>query len=458
MGTWNILSLNRPAALRRVTDEMKKYKLSILALQEMRWKGCDVMDVKEHTVFYSCGDRCLFGTGFIVEKRIRHSVIEFIPIDERLCALRLRSRFFNIALINVHAPTEDKDDDYKDNFYDKLQASLSKLPQNDVKIVLGDMNAQVGQEQVFLPTIGLHSVHEDSNDNGFRLIDFAASNNMVVSSTCFPHKNIHKVTWCSPNGQTENQIDHVLINRRHASDILDVRSCRGADCDTDHYLVRIKYKQRISLVKMQRGVRQEKFDSRKLVEDNDARKQYESKIREKLIETRNSEQTEETGEEDANDIIESTWTNLKNTIIEAANETVGIQTTKKRNDWYDDECKQKIEERNKARMKMLNRKTRAAVEEFNEKRKQARNECRKKKRMAEKEKFQHIVEMQETGNIREMYKEIKDIKKGFQPRTTLCKNGQGQLIGDSTQILNRWAEYFEELLGNNTIPGDMRIL
>jgi len=46
-----------------------------------------------------------------------------------------------------------------------------------------------------------------------------------------------KKTWTSPNGKTHNQIDHVLIDRRWHSNVLDLRSLRGADCDTDHNLV-----------------------------------------------------------------------------------------------------------------------------------------------------------------------------------------------------------------------------
>jgi hypothetical protein len=78
----------------------------------------------------------------------------------------------------------------------------------------------LGRKNSFKPMTGNESLHEDSNDNGVREVNFATSKNLVVKRTMFPHRNIHKYTWTSPNGKTHNQIDHLLIDRRWHSSIL----------------------------------------------------------------------------------------------------------------------------------------------------------------------------------------------------------------------------------------------
>jgi hypothetical protein len=53
----------------------------------------------------------------------------------------------------------------------------------------------------------------------------------------------------SPDGKTHNQIDHTLIYRRQQSSVLDIRSFRAMDCNTDHYLVVAKVRKRLALGK-----------------------------------------------------------------------------------------------------------------------------------------------------------------------------------------------------------------
>ena len=118
-----------------------------------------------------------------------------------------------------------------------------------MKIILGDFNAKVGRENIFKTTIGYGSPHQDSNDNGVRIENFATSKNLLLKSTMFLHQDIHKYTWTSPDGKTHNQIDHILIHRRWHSSILDVRSFREADRDTDHYLMVAKVRERFAVIK-----------------------------------------------------------------------------------------------------------------------------------------------------------------------------------------------------------------
>ena len=71
------------------------------------------------------------------------------------------------------------------------------------------------------------------------LLEFALGNNLKVMSTQFQHKKIHKGTCLAPDQMTLNQIDHVLINSEKKELIEDVRTMRGPNIDSDHYLLKI---------------------------------------------------------------------------------------------------------------------------------------------------------------------------------------------------------------------------
>jgi len=76
---------------------------------------------------------------------------------------------------------------------------------------MGDLNSKVGcnnaGKERSMGREGLGCM----NDNGSRLIDTCVENDLVIGGTLFKHKTIHKVTWTSPSGKTQNQIDHIMI-------------------------------------------------------------------------------------------------------------------------------------------------------------------------------------------------------------------------------------------------------
>jgi hypothetical protein len=81
----------------------------------------------------------------------------------------------------------------------------------------------------------------------------------------FPHHKIHKYTWTSAEGKTHNQTEHVLIGGIRHSIILQVRSFRVADCDTDHHLVVPKVRERLEVTKQAaQKIDTERFNVKKL--------------------------------------------------------------------------------------------------------------------------------------------------------------------------------------------------
>jgi len=57
-----------------------------------------------------------------------------------------------------------------------------------MKILLGYFNVKLGREDIFKPKIGNESLHQDNNDNGVRIVNFAASKTYLLRARCSPTK------------------------------------------------------------------------------------------------------------------------------------------------------------------------------------------------------------------------------------------------------------------------------
>jgi hypothetical protein len=204
-----------------------------------------------------------------------------------------------------------------------------------MKILLGDFNVKVGREDIFKPRICTENLHEASNDNGVRVVNFATSENLIVKSITFPNRDIHKHTCTSPDDVTHNQIDHVLIDKRRHSNTLDVRSFRRADCDTDHYLVVAKLRETISVSKRaKQNSDLERFDLKRL-DDVEVKEKYQAEISNRFA---GLEILDESFD------INNAWESIRENIKTSAKNNLGYHRLKHNKPWFDDECSKLIDQ------------------------------------------------------------------------------------------------------------------
>lgn len=435
--TWNVRTLYTAGGLRILESIGNKYKADLIALQEIRWTGEGVLHKKNFDLFYSCDKKNhLLGTGFLVGRKLKPNILDFKAISPRMCVIRLKAKFFNISIVNIHAPTEEKDDEEKEGFYEELDRAYNSCNDHDIKIVIGDANAKVGREEFYSQHIGKFSLHERCNNNGERLVNFAASKNMIIGSTMFERKDIHKATWISPCKRYRNQIDHVLIDARHISNLMNVRSYLGANIDSDHYFVGAVLRARISRSKIVQKDSKKRYNLSAL-KDKNVSEDFSNQAASQLALQTNV----------GNGDINRLWNKYKISLEVAAENVLGRQGKRKRNEWFDDECKLATEKKNTAYMKLQQgQATRANCEAYKELRRLEKSTHKAKKRAQADNALKELEDLRDKNETRKFYKSVNSERNSFSPQTILCKNLDGQIISDVPQILERWVEHFEALL------------
>ena len=198
----------------QVIKEIENYKLGILGISECRWNGSGIICTKSetgdsYTIIYSGQQNTHYrGITLIMNKQSVSTLMEWEPINERLI------KYCKLTIIQCYAPTNDSEDEVKEDLYEQLQADVAKVPQHDMLLVMGDMNGKIGSDNTdrerAIGSQGCGTI----NNNGERLVNLCLNNNCVIGGTIFHHKYIHKLTWKSPDGKTVNQIDHVVINNK----------------------------------------------------------------------------------------------------------------------------------------------------------------------------------------------------------------------------------------------------
>ena len=73
-----------------------------------------------------------------------------------------------------------------------------------------------------------------------RLLSLCAEHQLVITGTIFQMKIRLKTTWQHPSPKHWHLLDYVIVRQKDRKDVLTTRAMRGAECWTDHLMVRSK--------------------------------------------------------------------------------------------------------------------------------------------------------------------------------------------------------------------------
>jgi hypothetical protein len=113
---------------------------------------------------------------------------------------------------------------------------------------------------------------------------------------------------------------------------------------------------------------------------------------------------------------------------------------------FDDECSKLVDRRKQARLQWLQNPSQVNRDNMDNVRREASRNFRTKKRQYLKNKINELETNNNNKNIRDLYRGLNEFKNGYQPRTNVIKEENGDLLADSHSILNRWKNYFCQLL------------
>ena len=367
------------------------------------------------------------GVGFLIHRKHKERILEFKGYSERLAVLKLKGKYKNITLIQAYAPTTSHDIIEVEEFYKNLQNIINTNNKKNELLILGDFNAKIGNLHLTYPNvIGPHSLSTGHNERGKMLLDFCCQNQMFITNTNFKHRR--KYTWISPDGQTRNQIDFILIKKSSLKKVQDSGTISTPDI-SDHKMVRCKIK--FSFPYNRRKESRPQSISKQLTHETIQQK-YQLEIIKQVeqLENTSSNQTK--------------LSQIKNVLITSAQKVEEPSSNTARNNWISRETIQTIHKKHAIRKSKGSKSI-----EYKLVKSLVKKMCRiDKEKFIDKE-HREISNMKDSNGFYESIKRLK-ISETSKVKNWEIKNKNNITLTNKEEILEEWASFYEELYHSDT--------
>ena len=316
---------------------------------------------------------------------------------------------------------------------ERKRISIDSTSENEVLMIVGDFNARVGSRNKgnseWMGVLGCHGIGK-VNDQGMAFLQFCMINSLTIMNTWFEKRPYQKQTWQHPGTKVWHCSDYVLMRQNQRKLCNDTQVMRGANCWTDHKLIRSK----IQPGRVRYAV--EKLSDLKVKES------FQEKVRLWLY----------VKWKDAQD----KWSVMRDGIIDSAEVVLG-KSKKYKSDWFREsgvKLDPLIEEKQRSFRKLLNNRCLENIMKFKRARSSVQREIRKAKNDWFMDKAKQIEELESSGMGGAVWKVIRQMQQrraGRLPvRSSVVKKLNGELFQGVEELSERWREHFIKVLNVET--------
>ena len=328
----------------------------------------------------------------------------------------------------MYAPTSESSEDDIEKFYDDLERAIAPTPKKDVLILTGDWNAKVGCDNTGWEGVMGHYGYGTRNEQGERLLEFAAGHNLLICNTRFQQKPNRKWTWEAPNGIHKNMIDLVLIQQRWKTSVINCRTFQGADISSDHSLVLCNIKLRLRQLRIQprNNHRIEVSQLREPVK----RQMYQARLEDSLKCV------------DASCSLDEHAAQIGKAVKEAVQTTVTAKRTAKK-PWISEQTLALADEKREA--KQVKHLSMDHTRRYKELCNMVKKSAKRDKEEWIQGKCNDIEQGLQVGNHRQAYSLMKMLTKKHTQKLTVVRDQDGILLQSKEAINQRWTQYCRSL-------------
>ncbi|XP_076069804.1 uncharacterized protein LOC143041683 [Oratosquilla oratoria] len=429
-----------------VARELARYRIDMAALSETRLpEEGSVAERKGGYTFFWKGKSKDEDRIHGVRLAIKTSLLKQLPdlptsISERLMKIRFpldRSR--HATIISAYAPTLTSSDEAKEAFYEEINTLVKDVPPSDKLLLLGEFNARVGANyNNWNGVLGLHGIGK-LNSNGPMLLNMCAENQLAITNTMFRQADKYKTTWLHPRSRQWHLTDFVICCQRDIHDVKITRAMRGAECWTDHRLVRCILSLHIIPPhrKMPKTIKPAYNVAR--LKNSQQRNEFADDLDDRLI-----------AHGPLTSCPTQQWEQFKSLVTESARATIGPRKIIHQ-DWFDENdktIKSLLDNRQKAFIEWQNDPSSTSKHDrFKHLQRQAQTTLRKMQDKWWEDKAEEVQRYADTQNSKMFYSAIKEVYRPIKPCTAPLLTVDGStLLKEKSSINARWRKHFCTLL------------